>query len=141
MPATGGVNLARFWAGRARRLLPALFLLVIAIGVVLLAAPSLLATPHIIGDALSTIFYASNWYSIHNGVSYFSTAVNPSPLLHTWSLAIEEQFYVDMAPLLVLFVLTRGDGTRGRRAVGEPNRNRQVRDNGPGRCASSAVAI
>jgi peptidoglycan/LPS O-acetylase OafA/YrhL len=104
---TGTVRLARFWAGRARRLLPALFLLVAAIGVVLAVAPRLLATPHIIGDALSTVFYASNWYSIHGGVSYFSTAAQPSPLLHTWSLAIEEQFYL-VWPLVVLAVLKVG---------------------------------
>jgi peptidoglycan/LPS O-acetylase OafA/YrhL len=112
---TGTINLGRFWAGRARRLLPALFLLVGAIGVVLAADPVLLATPHIIGDALSTLFYASNWYSIHGGVSYFSTATQPSPLLHTWSLAIEEQFYL-VWPLVVLFIMKAGShGRRSRR--------------------------
>ena len=105
--ATGTVRLGRFWAGRARRLLPALFLLVAVIGVVLTAVPRLLATPSIIGDALSTVFYASNWYSIHQGVSYFSLATQPSPLVHTWSLAIEEQFYL-VWPLVVLAVLKLG---------------------------------
>src|SRR3974390_722903 len=57
---TGPTRLRRFWAGRARRLLPALFLLVAVIGVVLAVVPSLLQTPHLIGDALSTVFYASN---------------------------------------------------------------------------------
>ncbi|HEY3844822.1 MAG TPA: acyltransferase family protein [Acidimicrobiales bacterium] len=111
---TGTISLRRFWGGRARRLLPALFLLVAAVGVALVAYPSLLATPHVIGDALSTVFYASNWYSIHGGVSYFSTAAQPSPLLHTWSLAIEEQFYL-VWPLVVLFIMKVGTGGRRQR--------------------------
>lgn len=112
---TGTVRLGRFWAGRARRLLPALFLLVAVIGVVLALVPRLLQTPHVLGDALSTVFYVSNWYSIHGGVTYFSLASQPSPLLHTWSLAIEEQFYL-LWPLVVLGVLTVGTSTRSRRA-------------------------
>jgi peptidoglycan/LPS O-acetylase OafA/YrhL len=111
---SGTIRLRRFWAGRARRLLPALFVLVAVIGGVLIFIPDLLATPHVLGDALSTIFYASNWYSIHGGVSYFSTVAQPSPLLHTWSLAIEEQFYL-VWPLVVLTVLNLGTGARVRR--------------------------
>ena len=66
---TGTIRLRRFWAGRARRLLPALFLLVAVIGMVMAVVPTVLATPHILGDAFSTVFYVSNWYSIHGGVS------------------------------------------------------------------------
>src|ERR1700685_1793153 len=108
---TGTIRLRRFWAGRARRLLPALFLLIAVIGIVLAVVPTLLATPDIVGDALSTMFYVSNWYSIHGGVTYFSLSATPSPLLHTWSLAIEEQFYL-VWPLVVLGVLKLGT-TRG----------------------------
>jgi peptidoglycan/LPS O-acetylase OafA/YrhL len=110
---TGTIALRRFWAGRARRLLPALFVLVATVGIVMAVVPTLLQTPHIIGDALSTVFYASNWYSIQTGVTYFSLS-EPSPLLHTWSLAIEEQFYL-VWPLVVLGVLHLQFG-RGRRA-------------------------
>ena len=65
------------------------------------SCPGVLATPHILGAAVSTVFYVSNWYSIHGGVTYFSLSSQPSPLLHTWSLAIEEQFYL-VWPLVVL---------------------------------------
>jgi peptidoglycan/LPS O-acetylase OafA/YrhL len=111
---SGTIRLWRFWAGRARRLLPALFLLIAVIGIVLAVVPTVLATPNIIGDALSTMFYVSNWYSIHRGVTYFSLSTQPSPLLHTWSLAIEEQFYL-VWPLVVLGVLKLGTTRRSRR--------------------------
>jgi peptidoglycan/LPS O-acetylase OafA/YrhL len=113
--ATGGVRLGRFWARRARRLLPALLVLVAVLAVVMSLAPRLLATPDMLGDALATLFYASNWFSIHAGASYFAATAQPSPLLHTWSLAIEEQFYL-VWPLIVLAVLTVG--MRRRRASG-----------------------
>jgi peptidoglycan/LPS O-acetylase OafA/YrhL len=113
---SGTIRLRRFWAGRARRLLPALFLLIAVIGIVLAVVPTVLATPHVLGDALSTMFYVSNWYSIHQGVTYFSLSTQPSPLLHTWSLAIEEQFYF-VWPLVVLGVLKLGTGrARSRRS-------------------------
>ncbi len=111
---SGTIRLRRFWAGRARRLLPALFLLIAVMGIVMAAVPTVLATPHVLGDALSTMFYVSNWYSMHGGVTYFSLSAQPSPLLHTWSLAIEEQFYL-VWPLVVLGVLTIGTAGRSRR--------------------------
>jgi peptidoglycan/LPS O-acetylase OafA/YrhL len=126
---SGTIRLRRFWAGRARRLLPALFLLVAVIGIVLAVVPSVLATPHILGDALSAIFYVSNWYSIHAGASYFSLTSQPSPLLHTWSLAIEEQFYL-VWPLVVLGVLKLGTSGRApgsRRPAGRWGRKRARR--------------
>ena len=130
---TGSIRLRRFWAGRARRLLPALFLLVAVIGIVLAVVPRVLATPHVLGDALSTVFYVSNWYSIHGGVTYFSLSSQPSPVLHTWSLAIEEQFYL-VWPLVVLAVLRLGTA---RRAPGgsaaAPSRSSEA-----GGCSSSA---
>jgi peptidoglycan/LPS O-acetylase OafA/YrhL len=121
---TGSIRLRRFWAGRARRLLPALFLLVAVIGLVLAVAPSVLQTPHVIGDALAAVFYGSNWYQIHGGVGYFATTLQPSPLQHTWSLAIEEQFYL-VWPLVVLAVLKLGTGGRWTRRRRERRHRRQ----------------
>jgi peptidoglycan/LPS O-acetylase OafA/YrhL len=124
--STGTIRLRRFWAGRARRLLPALFLLIAVIGIVLAVVPKLLATPDIVGDALSTMFYVSNWYSIHGGVTYFSLSATPSPLLHTWSLAIEEQFYL-VWPLVVLGVLKLGaKGHARRRAARQGQAHRRA---------------
>jgi len=105
---TGTVGLGRFWARRARRLLPALFVLLFAIGLVVAVWPSVLNTTHLLAGATATTFYAANWYFVAGHANYFTALSQPSPLLHTWSLAIEEQFYL-VWPLVVLAVL------RGRR--------------------------
>ena len=107
--SSGTIRLRRFWAGRARRLLPALFLLVTVMGIVMAFVPTLLEAPHMLGYAIATVFYFSNWYSAHTSATYFSLSSGQSPLLHTWSLAIEEQFYL-VWPLIVLAVLKLGRG-------------------------------
>ncbi len=107
--SSGSIRLRRFWAGRARRLLPALFVLVTVMGIVMAFFPTLFQAPHMLGYALATVFYVSNWYSTHTSATYFSLSSGQSPLLHTWSLAIEEQFYL-VWPLAVLAVLKLGRG-------------------------------
>ncbi len=109
---SGTIGLRQFWARRARRLLPALFLLVIVIGIVMVTLPSVFATHGALPSAVAAIFYGSNWYLIHSGVPYFSLSSQPSPWVHTWSLAIEEQFYV-LWPIILLSVLTVGVARAG----------------------------
>jgi peptidoglycan/LPS O-acetylase OafA/YrhL len=116
---TGTLKLLRFWGRRARRLLPALFVLVAALGVVHLVARSILPWPDPVPDAVSTIFYVANWHFVAGNAGYFAANGAPSPLLHTWSLAIEEQFYL-LWPLVILAVV----GRRGR--VGGPTRRRRL---------------
>jgi peptidoglycan/LPS O-acetylase OafA/YrhL len=95
------VRLGSFWARRARRLLPALacLLLLAAVYSVLVAQHTELAT--IRGDAFATLGYVANWRQIAVGQDYFALFRAPSVLQHTWSLAIEEQFYL-VWPLVVL---------------------------------------
>ncbi|NNN22769.1 MAG: acyltransferase [Acidimicrobiales bacterium] len=100
----GTVDFARFWSRRARRLLPALIVLVATILVVNLIFGSPDSHVTIRGDALAALFYASNWYYIVVHSGYFGAAAGVSPLQHTWSLAIEEQFYL-VWPLVVFAVL------------------------------------
>ena len=98
------IALSAFWARRARRLLPALFLMLLGVALyaAFAAAPNELAT--IRGDALSSLLYVANWHFIFSHQSYFAQFTTPSPLRHMWSLAIEEQFYL-VWPLIVYGVL------------------------------------
>jgi len=112
---TGRIALAAFWGRRARRLLPALLIVLVVIAV---AGRYLLADMEaglLRGDALAALFYVANWRMIYRGSDYFTQTAAPSPLQHTWSLGIEEQFYW-LWPLIVLGLLALG-ARRGRRAV------------------------
>ena len=120
---TGRVDLAAFWGRRARRLLPALFLVVAALALYLVCnalfggpgANGLIDLSGLRGDAIATLLYVNNWHLIFAHQSYFAQFSTPSPLQHTWSLAIEEQFYL-IWPLLLLVLLRYG--RRGWRRVG-----------------------
>ncbi|HET8629417.1 MAG TPA: acyltransferase family protein [Thermomicrobiales bacterium] len=97
--------LGTFWGRRARRLLPALFLLLaVTLTVFILVAPGEVA--RVRGDALAACLYVTNWYYIVKQVSYFEAVGRPSPFQHLWSLAIEEQFYL-VWPLILTVALRR----------------------------------
>jgi peptidoglycan/LPS O-acetylase OafA/YrhL len=121
---SGRIALGAFWARRARRLLPALFALVIAIGVFYAAAGPTHAVTGLWGNGLATLLYFSNWHQIADSTNYFVGGGPVSPFQHTWSLAIEEQFYA-VWPLVVLGVLWAGGRIiarrRARRGVARPS--------------------
>jgi peptidoglycan/LPS O-acetylase OafA/YrhL len=117
---TSTIKLRSFWARRARRLLPALFCLVAAVGVYQALAGQAHAVPGLTGDGIATLFYYGNWNAIASAGNYFVQSGSVSPLQHTWSLAIEEQFYL-VWPLLLLLVLrlaARREGDRNTRTLG-----------------------
>ena len=91
--------MAAFWARRARRLLPAAFL-VIALSVLAVAILSPSDLPSTRADAIASFLYVNNWHQVLSQQSYFETFQRPSLLQHLWSLAVEEQFYV-VWPLVV----------------------------------------
>jgi peptidoglycan/LPS O-acetylase OafA/YrhL len=101
---SGTLSLAAFWARRARRLLPALFLVLIAVATYAAwqAQPGQLESLR--SDMFSTLFYGANWRFINSGQSYFALFSDASPLRHAWSLAIEEQFYL-VWPLITVVCL------------------------------------
>lgn len=104
---TGRIDLYGFWVRRCRRLFPALLSLMPAIAIYgrFFARPEDLQGLR--NEALASLAYVANWYAIFSDRSYWQLFAAPSPLEHTWSLAIEEQFYV-VWPLLAAFLLKRG---------------------------------
>ncbi len=89
----GGMRLKSFWLARARRLLPALFVMLTVV-----TAWVTVIGPHQPADfrtaVLSAAGYFNNWWLVFHDVSYFARFAPPSPLNHLWSLSVEEQFYI-----------------------------------------------
>lgn len=98
------IKLGEFWARRARRLLPALLVMLVGVAVYakVFATPGEFADLRL--DSLSTLFYVSNWHFIAGGSNYFDMTAQPSPLQHMWSLSIEEQFYIVWPPVALLML-------------------------------------
>ena len=108
--AEGRFSLTAFYARRIRRIFPALFA---TIAVTIVAGSQILLPLdyRALGmSATATVLFASNLYfARHSG--YFGSAAEEAPLLHTWSLAVEEQFYI-LFPLLMLCAFWAGGRTR-----------------------------
>ena len=102
------ISLRKFWARRARRLLPALFTMMTFV-VVWTAVFKSWALGQLRGDVIAGLLYVSNYYQIWVGQGY-TAAGDFAPLRHLWSLAVEEQFYV-LWPVVMVVLLGRA-GTR-----------------------------
>ncbi|QNE29373.1 MULTISPECIES: acyltransferase family protein [Streptomyces] len=115
--ATGGIGLGDFFSRRARRLLPsaAVVLAAVAVAGAWLTVP--LRRTEVEHDVVAAALSVANWRFVSQRTDYLAAGHDQSPLLHFWSLAVEEQFYLFWAPLLAVLVLCAARAVRRGRAV------------------------
>lgn len=100
----GQLNLSGFYARRVRRLLPALALMIAAVLVGIRVLHSPFEQPVMLQSVFATVLYISNLHFAWGATDYWGADAKQDPLLHTWSLGVEEQFYV-VWPLLFLLLM------------------------------------
>jgi peptidoglycan/LPS O-acetylase OafA/YrhL len=113
--SSGAISLPGFYARRARRILPAaaLVLLVTVIAAALFMPP--LTVPDTTRDAAAAALYFSNMRFALQATDYLASQQAASPILHYWSLGVEEQFYVFWPAIVLLVCKVRAGGSIGRR--------------------------
>jgi peptidoglycan/LPS O-acetylase OafA/YrhL len=99
---TGRLSIPGFYARRIKRLLPATMVVLLSVVVLSWLFLSPLRRASTAGDVASSALYVSNWHFANQAVNYLAMGEDPSPVLHFWSLAVEEQFYVVWPLLLIL---------------------------------------
>jgi len=109
----GRVSLSGFWARRARRILPAALLTILAGAIATIVLVPLTQWQQFLGEMRASTAYVQNWQLAGDAVDYLASANAPSPVQHYWSLSIEEQFYL-VWPVLIAVALV---ATRGRQAA------------------------
>jgi peptidoglycan/LPS O-acetylase OafA/YrhL len=111
--AIGRIRLRAFWGRRARRLVPALLLMLVFVGLYARFVAPAGTYPGLRWDTIATLLYSANWRFVADGQSYAAQTGPVTPLLHMWSLAIEEQFYI-VWPVVVFVVARLWRGKPGR---------------------------
>lgn len=102
----GRFSLLSFYSRRIRRIFPALFVMMAAVYPIAFALMGPFEMAEFSGSVIATTFFLANAY-FYDISGYFATAAEMKPLLHTWSLAVEEQFYL-VFPALVLLTWRMG---------------------------------
>ncbi len=104
----GNIRIARFYARRFRRLFPASFVALVVTAVVYSAIASRAEVASAVNAFKAAFLYSANWFFIRRSADYFATDVNTNPVIHFWSLAVEEQFYFVWPILLTAIVAATG---------------------------------
>jgi peptidoglycan/LPS O-acetylase OafA/YrhL len=123
---TGRIDVPGFWRRRAKRLLPALVVMVLAVAIASRMFPSD-SVARLRDDAVAAFAWVANWSFVAQKTDYFTQGGMPSPLQHTWSLGVEEQYYF-IWPLLLIAVaaLLAAVARRRRRLVMQNTVHRAV---------------
>ena len=106
---TGSISLPSFYARRLRRLLPAVALLIVVTVAVSVVVLSPLRASDVAADGVAAALYASNLRFAVQATDYLQSELAPSPLLHLWSLGVEEQFYLFWPAFLLIATRARGN--------------------------------
>ena len=111
LAGSGRVRWRRFYSQRVRRILPAAIVTLLVTSAVYAAIASPAQVLDAYGGVRAAFFYVTNWHFVQQSTDYFAANVNTNPVLHFWSLAVEEQFYL-VWPLAigVLFLVTSRAG-------------------------------
>ncbi|WP_141014897.1 acyltransferase family protein [Nocardioides sambongensis] len=119
---SGRISLLGFYARRARRILPAATLVLVATLAFAAATLSYLRVERIATDVGWSAVFLANVHFSRLGTDYFAEGLPPSPVQHYWSLAVEEQFYLVWPPLLMLVLWLTGRRAAERAGAGERRR-------------------
>ncbi|MFS0886551.1 acyltransferase family protein [Aeromicrobium sp. 179-A 4D2 NHS] len=114
---TGRISLSRFWARRARRLLPAAYLVLATSALAVWLWMPLMDWRQNFKEIIASALYVQNWALAADSVDYLAAAEDPTAVQHYWTLSIEEQFYLVWPLLVLLAVVIAARLGRSRRLV------------------------
>ena len=106
--STGRISLARFWSRRAKRLLPAAFMVLLVVELATFAFVPMTRWHQFLTETIASALYVENWLLSANAVDYMASTNPASPVQNFWTLSVEEQFYIVVPVLLIVTAFVAG---------------------------------